>query len=316
MNQEAAKYLQEYINRMQAKGITPTMEELNQKLGEFSHAQNNLPISDFEGYSSQEMHKILHFTFDTDSPIRFNPLDAHEYAQIPILRQIKRLTEIIAQTGQVKLTAAGYLPIKIVRELYPLGAPDEIIENGISKLGKEMDCIPVHLARLLTEVSGICKKRKGVLSLTANGTKIITDDSKLFDYILRAFCQKFNWHYFDYYSDNERSGTIGQLGFGFSLILLCKYGNVERLDRYYADKYFRAFPILLETVRTTYGTLQDYCFNCYSLRTFERFLYHFGLVEIKKERQKLFQKEIYIKKTPLFDRLISLVPHKEFKSNQ
>ena len=35
MKQEATKYLQEYIDRMQAKGITPTMEDLNQKMGEF-----------------------------------------------------------------------------------------------------------------------------------------------------------------------------------------------------------------------------------------------------------------------------------------
>lgn len=312
MKQEATKYLQEYIDRMQTKGITPTMEDLNQKMGEFSHTQNNSPRLDFEGYSSLEMHKILHFTFDADSPIRFNRLDSHAYAQIPILRQVKWLAEIIAQNGQIKLTTAGYLPIKIVQELYPLGAPDEMIENGISKLGKEMDCTPVHLVRLLTEVSGITKKRKGVLSLTSTGTKIIIDDSKLFESILKGFCQKFNWHYFDYYSDNEQSGTIGQLGFGFSLILLSKYGNTERSERYYADKYFKAFPMLLETVQSTYGTVQDYCSNCYCLRTFERFLYHFGLVEIKKGK-RILQEETYIKKTPLFDRLISLAPHREFE---
>jgi hypothetical protein len=312
MKQEATKYLQEYIDRMQTKDITPTMEDLNQKMGEFFRAQNNSPRADFEDYSSLEMHKILHFTFDTDSPIRFNSLGSDEYAQIPILRQVKRLAEIIAQNGQIKLTAAGYLPIKIVQELYPLGAPDEMIENVISKLGKEVDCTPVHLARLLAEASGITKKRKGVLSLTAAGRKIIADDSKLFDSILKSFCQKFNWHYFDNYSDDEQSGTIGQLGFGFSLILLSKYGKIERSERYYADKYFKAFPMMLDTVHPTYGTAQDYCFNCYCLRTFERFLYHFGLIEIKKGK-RILQEETYIKKTSLFDRLISLIPHREFE---
>ncbi|NDV56672.1 hypothetical protein [Bacteroides sp. 519] len=312
MKQEATKYLQEYIDRMQAKGITPTMEDLNQKMGEFFRTQNNTPRTDFEGYSSLEMHKILHFTFDADSPICFNPLSSHEYSQIPILRQVKRFAEIISQNGQIKLTTAGYLPIKIVQELYPLGAPDEMIENAISKLGKEMDCTPVHLARLLAEASGIIKKRKGILSLTATGTKIIADDSKLFDSIFKGFCQKFNWHYFDNYSDDVQSGTIGQLGFGFSLILLSIYGNTERSERYYAEKYFKAFPMLLETVQPTYGTVLDYCFNCYCLRTFERFLYHFGLVEIKKGK-RILQEETYIQKTLLFDRLISLMPHREFE---
>jgi hypothetical protein len=312
MKQEATKYLQEYIDRMQANGITPAKEDLNRKMGEFFRVQNNSPKAEFEGYSSLEMHKILHFTFDSDSPIRFNPLSSQEYAQILILCQIKRLAEIIAQNAQIKLTAVGYLPIKIVQELYPLGAPDEMIENGILKLGKEVDCTPVHLARLLAEVSGITKKRKGVLSLTAAGTKNLTDDSKLFDSIFKSFCQKFNWHYFDHYSDDKQPGTIGQLGFGFSLILLSKYGNEERFETYYANKYFKAFPIFLKTVQPTYGTVQDYCFNCYCLRTFERFLYHFGLIEIKRGK-RILQEETYIKKTPLFDRLISIIPHREFE---
>ncbi|MDR0370475.1 MAG: hypothetical protein LBH80_01275 [Prevotellaceae bacterium] len=312
MKQKATKYLQEYIGRMKANGITPTMEDLNREMGEFFRVQNNAPKAEFEGYSSLEMHRILHFPFDSDSPIRFNPLSSQEYTQIPILRQVKRLAEIIAQNGQIKLTATGSLPLKIVQELYPLGVPDEMIKTGISKLGKEVDCIPIHLARLLAEGSGITKKRKGVLSLTAAGTKNLADDHKLFDSTFKGFCRKFNWRYFDHYSDDEQSGTIGQLGFGFSLILLSKYGNEERSERSYADKYFKAFPMLLETVQPTYGTVRKYCFNCYCLRTFERFLYPFGLVEIKKGKRVL-QEETYVLKTPLFDKLISLPPQREFE---
>lgn len=312
MKQEATKLLQEYIDRMQTKGITPTMEDLNRKIGELMHAQNNAPRADFEGYSSFEMHNILHFTFENNSPIKLNSLSSDEYSQIPIFRQVKRLAEIIKKNGQIKLTTAGYLPVKIVQELYPLGVPDDIIESGISKLRKEVDCTPVHLARILAEVAGITKRRKGILTLTVAGAKIITDDSKLFDSIFKGLCQKFNWHYFDYYADDVQSGTIGQLGFGFSLILLSKYGDMERSDRFYANKYFKAFPAMLENVQPTYSTVQDYCFNCYCLRTFERFLYHFGLVEIKKGK-RFNGEETYVKKTPLFDKLVSLIPHREFE---
>jgi hypothetical protein len=305
MKQEATKYLQEYVNLMLANGIRPTMEDINRIMGEFFSGQNNAPKAAFEGYSPLEMHKMLHCAFDPESPIRFNPLSAQEYAQIPILCQVKRLAEIIVRNGPIKLTATGSLPLKIVQELYPLGTPDELIEYGISKLYKEMDCKPVHLARLLAEISGITKKRKGVLSLTATGIKNLADDHKLFDSIFKSFCQKFNWHYFDNYSDNKQSGTIGQFGFGFSLILLSKYGNEERSDIYYADKYFKAFPILWETA-------QGDCFKYYCVRTFERFLYHFGLIELKRGRP-LLQGANYIKKTPLFDSLISLIPHREFE---
>lgn len=312
MKQEANKHLQEYIDRMQAKGITPTMEDLNRKMGEFIHLQNNIPREDFEGYSSFEMHKIIHFTFDKDSPIQFNLLTSQEYSQIPILRQVKRLMEIISEKKQVKLTTAGYLPVKIVQELYPLGVPDDLIESNVVKLAKEADCTPVHLARILAEVSGIIKQRKGILTLTAIGAKIIADDSKLFSSIFKGFCQKFNWHYFDYYSDDPQSGVIAQLGFGFSLILLSKYGNTERTAGYYADKYFRAFPMMLENAQPTYKTVMEYCSDCYSIRTFERFLHHFGLIQIKKSKE-FIQEETYVRKTPLFDKLISPISHRKFE---
>jgi len=311
MKNEITKYLQGYIDRMQAKGITPTIDELNRKAGEFVHAQNNAPRAGFEGYSSLEMHKLLHFPFDRDSPVGFNPLSPEECLQVPVFRQVKRLLEIISENGQVKLTSAGYLPVKIVQELYPLGSPDKMIENGVIKLNREADCTPVHLARVLTMASAIVKNRKGILTLTAAGVKAMGDGPSLFSVIFRGFCQKFNWHYLDLYADDADSGTIGQLGFGFSLILLHKYGNTERPERFYARKYFEAFPNLPEIMQPTYGNLTDYCYGCYCLRTFDRFLLHFGLVEIKKGN-RFEQEETFVRKTPLFDRLVSLAPHREF----
>lgn len=302
------------IDSLEAKGITPTMEELSRKLSEFSHRQNNAPRADFEGYSSFEMHNILHFTFGQNSPIQLNVLTPQEYEQIPIMRVVKRLSEIISQNGKIKLTAAGYLPVKIVQELYPFGVPDDLIESSLAKLSKEADCLPVHLARLLAQVSGILKNRKGILTLTARGAKIILDNSKLFDALFKGFCRGFNWGYFDYYSDDAKSGTIGQFGVGFTLILLSKYGKKERLDNFYAHKYFAAFPEILENIQPSYGTVQDYCTRCYSLRTFERFLYHFGLVHIKKAKPltPLTLDETYIKTTPLFEKLVKVAPHKAF----
>lgn len=307
--EEATKLLQKFIDSMQAKGVTPTLEDLNRKLSEFSNEQNNAPRAYFEGYSSYEMHNILHFTFDKESPISLNVLNAQEYAQIPIMRVVKRLTEIISQNGQIKLTAAGYLPVKIVQELYPLGAPDHMIESGITKLSKEADCLPVHLARLLAEVSGILKKRKGILTLTASGAKIITDNSKMFDVLFKGFCRKFKWKYFDLYEDDSPFASIGQFGFGFSLILLSKYGKKERLDNFYAHKYFEAFPKILETVQPSFGTALYYCSSCYCIRTFERFLYQFGLVQIRTTNPIKMDEKTYVKTTPLFHKLVKVAPH-------
>lgn len=37
----------------------------------------------------------------------------------------------MANAKESESRTAGYLPVKIVQELYPLGAPDEMIESGI-----------------------------------------------------------------------------------------------------------------------------------------------------------------------------------------
>lgn len=312
MKEDATKLLQEYINIMQANGLTPTMEELNIKMREIIQLQNNAPKKDFEGYSPIEMDMIINYTFNSKSPIQLNTLAPQEYDQIPILRQIKRLVDIISRDGKIKLTTAGYLPVKIVKELYLLGIPDEMIESGITKLYREGECIPVHMARVIAIVSGVVKERTGTLTLTSKGKTIIADDAKLLEAIFIGFCQKYNWGYFDGYNNDINIGSIGQMGFGLSLIMLSIHGQTKHADIFYAEKYFKAFPMLLESVRPTYRTVQEYCSDCYSLRTFQRFLNHFGLIEISKIIQNM-KEEVYIKKTPLFDKFISIKPHSEFE---
>ena len=120
--------------------------------------------------------------------------------------------------------------------------------------------------------------------------------------------QKFNWAYYDNYEEEQ----LGQLGYGFSLMLISKYGIQKRLDSFYAEKYLKAFPQFLESITPIYGTIEDYASNCYSIRTFERFLCYFGLVEIEKQN-KIFDRKIFITKTKLFDKLIKVHPHTKAK---
>jgi hypothetical protein len=123
--------------------------------------------------------------------------------------------------------------------------------------------------------------------------------------MLLTFATKFNWAYYDGYGDNQ----IGQLGYGFSLILLSKYGHESRLNSFYAGRYFKAFPQLTVAVKPNYGTSEQYLTDCYSVRTFNRFLDYFGLVNIDRQGKGL-DSVTYITKTDLYDRLIKCTPHK------
>jgi hypothetical protein len=225
---------------------------------------------------------------------------------IPILNQIKYLTALIDENGEIKLTSRGFLPTHIVKDLYSQGfLKDKYIEKGLLKLYKESDSMTVNLTRILTELAGLVKKSKGKISLTKSCQKILGDNEELFRQIFSTFTNKFNWAYYDGYGENQ----IGQLGYGFSLILLSKYGQEKRLDSFYAEKYFKAYPRLLDSVRPDYGTLERYSTNCYSDRTFDRFLYFFGLVTIDEPGIGT-DSRTYITKTDLFDKLIKCTPHK------
>ena len=252
------------------------------------------------------MQNILYDTFGNNSPIQLQKLCDADFKKIPLLNQIKYLLQLINNNGELKLTAKGFLPTKIVSEIYNQKyIKDKMIESGISKLYKETDSNSINLTRILLELSGLIKKRNNKLSLTKKGKTEFNDNYKLLKSIIITFGNKFNWAYYDGYGQNQ----IGQLGFGFSLILLSKYGSEKQLDSFYGKKYLKAFPMLLEQIEPSrFDTKEKQIYKCYSLRIFDRFLDYFGLIKIDSENK--WDSEKFIKKTELFDKLLKVRPHK------
>lgn len=276
--------------------------KLNRQMSELMEEQNRRSVPQFEGYSPHEMNIILHDTFGANSPIQLQKLSTEDYDQIPIIKQVKYLCSIIEKAGFIKLTAKGFLPTKIVAELYAQGfIKDDYIDEAYYKLYRETDSGSIHLTRILIELTGIAKKRLGKLSLTKNGQKVLKDNFDLYKLLFDTFRNKFNWCYFDRFEDR----LIGPLGFGFTLILLSKYGGKPRSDIFYAEKYLKAFPALLDGLKPVYHTVEDYAAGCYSIRTFERFVNYFGLVSLKKEGV-IIKHIVTVQKTPLLDKLFKI----------
>lgn len=282
------------------------LEEINKYFEKIQNDQNNQGLPDFEGYSPIEMQFILYDTFGNNSPIQLMELCYADFKKIPLLNQIQYLLENIVNYGELKLTAKGFLPPKIVADIYSQRfIKDEMIELEISKLNKEIDSMSINLTRILIEISGLVKKRNGKMSLTKKGEKIYSNNFELLKLILETFGTKFNWAYYDGYGDNQ----IGQLGFGFSLILLKKYGFEKQLDHFYSNKYFKAFPKFIDNIQSSqFVSSESQLGKCYSLRTFNRFLDYFGLIKIENVN-KLWNPDNYIIKTELFDKLIKVRPH-------
>lgn len=281
------------------------LEEIQKEIDKIMNEKNDRGIPDFEGYSPNEMTQILYSTFEKDSKIILQELTDKEYEKIPILNQVKYLMNLISESAELKLTATGALPPKVVNELYNQGfMVEKTFEMGISKLTKEIDSITINLTRILIELAGLVKKRTGKLSLTKNGESLLKNNFKLLELIFKTFTTKFNWSYYDSFHSNQ----VGQFGFGFSLILISKYGNKRQNVNYFVDKYLKAFPNIIEDEFYDKFETKELRFKyCYSYRTFDRFLDYFGLITIDTSEKKVFS-TTYITKTVLFDKLIKIVP--------
>ena len=221
----------------------------------------------------------------------------NDISDIPLIKQIRFFINQIDLSNGIKLTKAGNLPPIIVKELYQQEIlKDYFIDRGITKLSKETDCNAIVLTRILCEQSGLIKKRNGVLTVTKKAVDIV-GSNKLLPLIFSTFTEKFSWGFFDGYQNDY----IGQLGWGYSLMLISQYGDITRNSKYYAEKYFEVYPHLL-TLKAYDGSIHsiDSNYNCYSVRTFERFLDYFGFTEATEKKL-----ECTVNKTDLFDKFIS-----------
>ncbi len=279
------------------------LNDIQNQLNKIMNEHNSQTIPEFEGYSRAEMHHILHYTFESKGLINLQILSDSDYKKIPMLNQMKYFLNLMLENGDIKLTAKGFLPTKIVKDIYAQEYLEEVfIKSGMSQLYKESDSMTVNLTRLLAQLMGLTKKRNGKLSLTKKGETIVKDDGKLLELIFKTITGKFNWAYYDGYGENQ----IGQLGFGFSILLLNKYGGTKRHDVFYAEKYLKAFPDLLQQdFPNKYTTQKINASKCYSVRTFDRFLAYFGLIKIEKADTS-WNADKYIVKTELFDKLVKI----------
>jgi hypothetical protein len=268
---------------------------------------NNSPIEDFEGFSSADMNYLVYDAFSADSPFQIKKnIPDKILDQIPFLLQIEYLLHRINDLGELKLTAKGFLPTTLVKEIYDLGLiKDYAIEHGITKLYAETSSQPINLTRLITELAGFTKKRYNKLTLTKTWRDKLLKKRRqdIFIQTFSTFAQKFNWGYFDLYS-SQATGTVG---FTFSLYLLSKYGANERQDSFYSEKYLKAFPSLIDLFKDDkWVTDINRSFNsCYSIRTFDRFLDYFNLIKIRSEGRQYLDSKKFIKKSPLFDDIIT-----------
>jgi len=92
-----------------------SMEELQAVLSDFNRLKNTTPNEDFHGLSSEQMHRFLHFPFESPDLVRYSDQIATEPESKAALL-LSCLVERIGEDG-VKLTAKSNLSLKLCQEI-------------------------------------------------------------------------------------------------------------------------------------------------------------------------------------------------------
>lgn len=267
---------------------------------------NDIPLADFDGLTPNEMHLLLYGPFSAASPLHFSVADLREedLDGAPLFQLIRYFLEEVKAQEPMKLTQKGNLPLKLVLKMWDSriipGESSWALENW--KPRQEMDWLYSHWAHLLSKIAGLVKKRNNKLSLTKQGADALADPVQLYAKLLQNFVQEYNWAYLTY--DPER---IAQLGAAYSIYLFLKYGREERPASFYSEKYLRAFPIMLhhyaEERISQYSSVEEPFRNCYSRRTFDRFMGSFGLAGIRYAGGSSFMGEMRVRSTSLLSKV-------------
>ncbi len=279
---EITRRLQDRIDQNERSGKHVNLDDINRHLGESMHAQNAAPKSDFNGFSSEQMSLMLYRPLEVGGPVQLHRLTDEQMEQIPVMRQALHLMNVLSEK-EMKLTAQGYIPPKVVAKLYELGSHSW--NSDWYKQKSEPKTEEVQVLRVVLKECGLIKTRVGKLSLTAKGKQLFADHNELLRTIILFLFRDYNTGWLDLYEDNE----VGNLGRLYSLWLLHHYGEDWRDTGFYADEYSKAFPMLIAE-------------HAYEYRVFNRLFRFIGLCEINESDEfkgKNWGKET--RKTELID---------------
>jgi hypothetical protein len=177
----------------------------------------------------------------------------------------------------------GALPRKVLTELYDHRfIPHWPIDEGTLILRHEDDWSVMGSLHAVVRLSNLVRKIHGKLVLTKLGEKLLSPKyrEQLFRLVFDTFTREFNWAYNDFYPNF----SMCRNAFTFSVYLLARFGEAERDKDFYAEKFLTAFPTsLMEFEPLPYGSPEGNFKSCYSLRTFDRFLEWFNLVDVRSD---------------------------------
>ncbi len=200
---------------------TSTLGEINAVAARGALAYNRTPQEELGGLSPAQMHGLLTDDWSGTGVVRLDgALGPDDVAPSQTLKNVRLLLEAVGECGTVRATARGNLPRALVhaladRMLVPANYPAGHLSDRLN----EEDVVPLHRARVLAELAGLMKRRKGEYSLTARGSRLAREERSgdLYTLLFSTYFRTMNLAYFDRFGHNAPAfqHMIAYLLYGF-----------------------------------------------------------------------------------------------------
>jgi hypothetical protein len=281
-----------------------SLEELQAHVNRLMARQNAAPRKDLGGLSPDDLAQLLYGDWNGSGPLRLVrdlPLSVVEVSPWFVVARL--LMQIIEGDGPVKLTPAGNLPKAVVRRLVEsvLGEArrEHWREQGLERV-KERDLLVIHVPRVLLDVAGLVRRRKGTLILTKEGRHLLpaARAGELYARLFETCFRQFNLGYLDGAGEHP----VFQHLIGYALVRLRDLANQWiHVDRVLAEA---PHPDLRAAV-PLHGEGWDPLRTMVTTRLL-RPLERFGLVEQRKlpRTPEVILPRYEARKTPLYDRFL------------
>ncbi len=285
-----------------ASDQTPRPQDFNQMFLKILEHHGRIPRPEIGGLSWERFLILLQAPWDDENgPIRFNKtLKLNELQNAEILHRARIFLSEVVDSNCVKATVAGNLSRKFVGLMLDhMTWPDGYIEHlhRMNKVINEQDVFPLHIIRIITNLSGLLVLKKGVFSASKKSKQLLSEDRAglLYHLLFQTLFQKIKLSYLDRMPEMSSF----QETLLYSLFILSKTNMGWKRTDDIAHELLLP-PVRLEMENTRCPS------HWYLSSRFLSPLKDFGLLEIRKlPRDNALPGLEEVRKTKLFDRFVS-----------
>ena len=295
----------EGIEEKLESGELQTLADVQDWVGERTEGYNATPQDELSGLSPAQAHALLGGDWKGGGPLRLaEDLALDQLAGSPMLTNARILLQAVIERDGLPTTQAGNLRRVLVAEMLErMTWRDGYAERvrSMNKAINEDDVWGLHVLRIVLEVGGLLRRRKGQFKVTRAGRKLAGEQKSgaLLAHLFRAHFKDFNLAY------GDRDAAAPSLQYVVPL-LLWRIG-VEA--RKWVDPEALAERILPESLRNDPEDppmLSDGGISRCRRRVVQP-LVGFGLLEervLSPSNERWWKRRVEVRVAPLFDHLL------------